>query len=101
METVSVRNAAELGGVVRAARLEAGLSQVDLAAEARVGRQWLVEFEAGDKLSAPFDMVMRVLQALDLEVMLDPTVPRRVAPPSVERPSASEILARYTARESR
>ena len=98
METVSVRNAAELGGVVRAARLEAGLSQVDLAAEARVGRQWLVEFEAGDKLSAPFDMVMRLLQALELEVTLDPTVARR-APARWDGPSATEVLVRYTTRD--
>ncbi|MFT4217470.1 MAG: helix-turn-helix domain-containing protein [Micropruina sp.] len=97
METVSVRNAAELGAAVRAARLQAGLSQVDLAAEARIGRQWLVEFEAGGKLSAPFNMVMRVLQALELEVVLDPTITRRSADRPDERPAATEILARYTA----
>lgn len=99
METVTVRDAVELGAAVRAARLRAGLSQVELAAEAQVGRQWLVEFEAGDKLSAPFDMVLRVLRVLELEVLIDPTVVRRAATTTAGRPTASEVLDRYTAPE--
>jgi hypothetical protein len=96
MATIMVRDAAELGTVVRDARLLAGISQTELAADARVGRQWLVGFEARDKLSAPFDIVMRVLRVLELEVTLDPSVPARPVrrgQPFV--PKASEVLARY------
>lgn len=80
---------------MRDARTRLGMSQVELAAEARVGRQWLVEFEAGDKLSAPFDMVMRLLVALGLDVTFDSTVPVRARRPESFTPKASEILARY------
>lgn len=101
MATSSVRDAAQLGAAVREARVRAGLSQSELAADANVGRQWLVAFEAGDKLSAPFDMVMRVLRVLALEVTLDVSVPTR---PRVEghpfMPTASEVLARYQRSES-
>ena len=96
MATTRVRDAAELGTVVRDARLLAGISQTELAADAQVGRQWLVAFEAGDKLSAPFDMVMRVLRVLELEVTLDPSTPKRPdrqGQPFV--PKASDVLARY------
>lgn len=81
--------------------MAAGMSQTELAAEANVGRQWLVEFEAGDKLSAPFDMVMRLLRVLQLDVTLDPTVPRRAPAPTdrgAPAPTASEILSRYDAK---
>ena len=74
----------------------AGISQTELATDAKVGRQWLVAFEAGNKLSAPFDMVMRVLQMLGLEVVLNPSVPTRPGrrgQPFV--PTASEALASY------
>lgn len=89
-----MRDAAELGSAIRDGRAEAGLTQAELAAEAGVGRQWLVELEAGDKASAPFDMVMRVLRALTLEVTLDPVVPSR-APRTTDRgkaPTASDIV---------
>lgn len=102
MATVSVRDATELGAAVRDARLQADISQVDLAADSSVGRQWLVEFEAGSKVSAPFDMVMRVLSVLELRVILDPLVPPPV-PRSAQRrvPAASEVLARYSKPGSR
>ncbi len=80
---------------MRDARTRLGMSQVELAAEARVGRQWLVEFEAGDKLSAPFDMVMRLLVALGLDVTFDSTVPVRTRRAGSLTPKASEILASY------
>jgi transcriptional regulator with XRE-family HTH domain len=92
-----VEDAAELGAAVRNARIEQELSQVELAEDARVGRQWLVGFEAGDKASAPFDMVMRVLRALNLEVVLDPRTPTRRYPDLVfPPPTASEVLVRFS-----
>jgi len=96
MATITVRDAAQLGSAVREARVRAGMSQTELAADSSVGRQWLVAFEAGDKASAPFDMVMRVLQVLDLNVTLDSSVITR--PPRSSRRTvvrASDILARY------
>lgn len=96
MATIAVKDAGQLGQAVRKARVEAGMSQTELAGDARVGRQWLVAFEAGDKPSAPFDMVMRLLRVLDLEATLDPSLPMRPArqgQPFV--PKATEVLARY------
>lgn len=88
---------AELGAAVRQARADQGLSQAELAADAHVGRQWLVGLEAGDKLSAPLDMVLRVLRELGLTVTLDPTLS---TPPDDDRPviTATQILQRYGGR---
>lgn len=96
MATTSARDATQLGAAVREARIRAGLSQSELAADANVGRQWLVGFEAGDKLSAPFDMVMRVLRTLALEVTLDVSVPKRSrAQGHGFSPTATEVVARH------
>ncbi len=92
---MAVRDASELGAAVRDARVLAGISQAELAADARVGRQWLVAFESGDKLSAPFDMVMRVLRVLGLDVTLDPSIPARPGRGRPFVPKATEVLARY------
>lgn len=83
---VVVRAPREMADAVRSARLAAGLSQAELAAEAHVGRQWLVGFEAGDKASAPLNMVWRLLTALDLTVVLVPTpvAPPRSTPPAID-----------------
>lgn len=74
----TAESAYELGKAIRAGREARGLTQGQLAAQAEVGRQWLVGFELGDKRSAPLDMVLRLLTVLDLEVTL---VPRRPRPP--------------------
>jgi len=96
MTTATVRTATELGSAVRQARAESGISQTQLATMAHVGRQWLVAFEAGDKGSAPLDMVFRVLQVLKLDVTLESAIepgPARSRPRQL--PRASDILARY------
>jgi predicted transcriptional regulator len=83
---------------MRQARLDLGLSQGELAMDAKVGRQWLVGLEAGDKVSAPLDMVLRVLAALGQSVTLDPMATLRPAS-RASAPvviTAEEILARYT-----
>jgi transcriptional regulator with XRE-family HTH domain len=91
----TVNGALALGQAVRAARVSQHLTQAELARDARVGRQWLVEFEVGDKPSAPLDMVLRLLRELGLAVTLDPARPAQPAPP---RPiiRADDVLARYT-----
>ncbi|MDR2252244.1 MAG: helix-turn-helix transcriptional regulator [Bifidobacteriaceae bacterium] len=95
--TTTVGGVRELGAAVRRSRLAQGLSQADLAPDARVGRQWLVGFEAGDKASAPLDMVWRLLAELDLSVTLKPpptpaTGGRGQPPPIIQ---ASDIIARH------
>ncbi|MDR0959266.1 MAG: helix-turn-helix domain-containing protein [Propionibacteriaceae bacterium] len=91
-----VRTPRELGDLVRQARLEAGLTQAELAEDAQVGRQWLVGFEAGAKASAPLAMIWRLLDVLDLQVTLAPPLPPRSSEEGSRRIiSASEVLARY------
>ncbi|MCL2422711.1 MAG: helix-turn-helix domain-containing protein [Micrococcales bacterium] len=68
METVVVRTVHTMGSVVRAARVEVGMTQVELARRAGVGRTWLSQFEDGQKTSAPMDMVFRLLAVLGLPV---------------------------------
>lgn len=60
-----VRTMAELGALMRAARENAGLSQVELARRAGVSREWLIKVEAG-RTSAEMPRVMDVLAALGL-----------------------------------
>lgn len=60
----------DIGPALREARLADGLSQAALAELAHVGRQWLNSFEMGEKVSAPLDMVMRVIAVLDAPVLL-------------------------------
>ena len=68
METVVVRTPHTIGSAVRQARLAAGLTQTELARQAKVGRTWLSQFEDGQKTSAPMDMVFRLLAVLELGV---------------------------------
>ncbi len=51
------------------------MTQQDLASVADVGRQWLNAFEAGQKGSAPLDMVLRVIAALGVSVTLAQPAP--------------------------
>ncbi len=45
------------------------MSQADLAAHADVSRKWVYEFEAG-KPSAELGLILRVLEALGLELAI-------------------------------
>lgn len=75
MATIEVFRADDLGPALREARITEDLTQQGLASIAGVGRQWLNAFEAGQKGSAPLDMVMRVITALGVSVMLSPRAP--------------------------
>jgi HTH-type transcriptional regulator/antitoxin HipB len=55
----------DLAAAARGRRLGLGLTQAELAARARVSRQWLNEFEAG-KPTAELGLVIRLLDALGL-----------------------------------
>lgn len=68
--TMEVSRPDDLGPALREIRLVDGMTQAALAELAHVGRQWLNAFEMGGKGSAPLDMVMRVIAALDVAVVL-------------------------------
>ncbi|HEY9563647.1 MAG TPA: helix-turn-helix domain-containing protein [Nocardioides sp.] len=68
--TIEVSRPDDIGPALREERLAEGLTQAALAELANVGRQWLNSFEMGEKVSAPLDMVMRVIAALDVAVVL-------------------------------
>ncbi|MEE9414844.1 MAG: helix-turn-helix domain-containing protein [Acidimicrobiales bacterium] len=59
------------GSAVRRARKDQGLSQVELAALAGVGRPWLSELETG-KRTVELGRALSVLSALDLAVTFIP-----------------------------
>lgn len=73
---VAVDRPDDLGPALREVRVADGMTQSALAQLADVGRQWLNAFELGEKSSAPLDMVMRIVDALDVSVTLT-----RPAPP--------------------
>jgi HTH-type transcriptional regulator/antitoxin HipB len=60
----------DLAATARGRRQSLRLSQADLAARARVSRQWISEFEAG-KPTAELGLVIRLLDALGLRLSLD------------------------------
>lgn len=63
--------ARDLGVVVRGRRIDLGMSQTALAARAGVSRRWLSAFESG-KGSVELGMVLRTLDALGLELRVEP-----------------------------
>ncbi|MFD3506630.1 helix-turn-helix domain-containing protein [Nocardia sp. NPDC058666] len=77
MATIEVSRPDDLGPALREARIAEDVTQQALASMAGVGRQWLNAFEAGQKSSAPLDMVMRVISTLGVSVKLSgrPTTP--------------------------
>ena len=68
-----IQTSRAFGSAVRRARKDRGLSQVELAARARVGRPWLSELETG-KRTAELGRALSVLNALDLAVTFVPAL---------------------------
>ncbi len=66
---IHVNSIRDLAGAARGRRLDLGLSQTDLAARARVSRQWISEFESG-KPTAELGLVLRLVDALGLRLSL-------------------------------
>jgi HTH-type transcriptional regulator/antitoxin HipB len=66
-----VRTADELREVVRARRRELGLSQEELADVIGAHRAFVSQFERG-RTAARFDLVLKLLHALGLDVDLKP-----------------------------
>ncbi|ACZ31896.1 transcriptional regulator, XRE family [Xylanimonas cellulosilytica DSM 15894] len=62
---MQVRTMADVGALLREAREDAGLTQVELARRARVSREWLIKVESG-RTSAELPRILAVLAELDL-----------------------------------
>jgi transcriptional regulator with XRE-family HTH domain len=71
MPSVKVRTVVQLGAAVRQSRLDAGLTQAELAGRAGVSRRWLGMLENGQNRGAEFTKVARLLASLgrQLEVV--------------------------------
>lgn len=80
MDVTSLR---DLAAIARGRRRDLGLSQAELAARARVSRQWVSTFESA-KATAEIGLVIRLLDALDLRLAVAeagaPVAPRGAAP---------------------
>lgn len=64
-----VRTPLDFGLMIRQARRSRGMTQQQLARAAAVGRQWVVEIEAG-KPRAELGRVLQTLAALDLSLSM-------------------------------
>ncbi|MBC7303141.1 MAG: helix-turn-helix domain-containing protein [Nocardia sp.] len=84
MATIEVFRADDLGPALREVRIAEDMTQQALASIAGVGRQWLNAFEAGQKGSAPLNMVMRVVSALGVTVTLSRRAPTPAFPDDEE-----------------
>jgi transcriptional regulator with XRE-family HTH domain len=62
----------EFGAALRQARLDAGLTQAELAARARVSRRWLGLLENGGRPGAELSKALAVVSALNLALSLEP-----------------------------
>ncbi len=60
--------AADWGNIVRDRRLALGISQAALAEKIGMSRQWVVRFEKGSAAVATIDHIVRIADALDLEI---------------------------------
>ncbi|MEP7765532.1 helix-turn-helix domain-containing protein [Sanguibacter sp. 25GB23B1] len=67
---VTVTNAPELGAQLRAARREAGLTQAQVAASAKVSRAFVIDLEQGKRPGAELSRVLAVARALHLSFAL-------------------------------
>lgn len=66
---MQIKTAADIGRMVREARLQVGLSQKALAAQAATTQPWISEMENG-KETAEIGMVLRILSHLGLTLDL-------------------------------
>ncbi|MCQ8105978.1 helix-turn-helix transcriptional regulator [Methylomonas sp. SURF-2] len=67
---INIQSTQQLGQALRTARKQLGLTQSELALAAGVGVRFIVDLEAG-KPTVRLETVMRVIEALGGQVMLD------------------------------
>ena len=68
---VGVRSLSRLGWAVRAARIDAGMSQADLAEAAHVSRELISRIESGRR-GVRFETLVALLSSLDYELAFLP-----------------------------
>jgi len=68
---MKINSAIDLAAAIRGRRLDLGLSQADLAARASVSRVSIATVEGG-KRSVNFGMILRLLDALNLDMDISP-----------------------------
>ncbi|WP_415878096.1 helix-turn-helix transcriptional regulator [Methylomonas sp. TEB] len=67
---INIQSTQQLGQALRTARKQLGLTQSEMALTAGVGVRFIVDLEAG-KPTVRLETVMRVIEALGGQVMLD------------------------------
>ena len=72
-----VRNAKDLGSLVRARRKEKGLTQPELAALAGTSLRFITELERGLRTAASISKVLTVCSRLALDVTVSPREQQR------------------------
>ena len=70
-DSVRVSSALDLAAAIKGRRKDLGMTQVALAKQADVARSWLVAVEGG-KISVEFGLILKVLDALNLEIDVSP-----------------------------
>jgi HTH-type transcriptional regulator/antitoxin HipB len=85
-----VRTPRDLGALIRDRRTRLGLDQQTLAGRVGVSRKWLIEVERG-KAGAEVGLVLRTLDALGLEIQIEPAAP---ADANARTPDIDQIVER-------
>ncbi len=67
---INIQSTQQLGQALRSARKQLGLTQSELALAAGVGVRFIVDLEAG-KTTVRLETMMRVIEALGGQIMLD------------------------------
>jgi HTH-type transcriptional regulator / antitoxin HipB len=83
-----VRTPRDVGALIRDQRKRLGLDQQALATRAGVSRKWLMEVERG-KARAELGLVLRTLDALGMEIQIEPPAPDR---PNARSPDIDQIV---------
>jgi y4mF family transcriptional regulator len=71
-----IRTPADLGAIIRDRRKQLKLDQAALAERIGVSRQWVIQIEHG-RLRAELGLVLRALDALDIQLDASPGGPHR------------------------
>lgn len=85
-----IKTPADIGALIKDARLKAGLSQGDFASMLNTTQGWVSEIENG-KPTAEIGMVLRAINALGLRLDTRPATPPSARP---VRPGITAVLQR-------
>jgi putative transcriptional regulator len=80
---VTVSSVRDLAVAIKAARLAAGLTQLALAERVGVGRVAINRIESG-AVTPSFNLILRLADALDLELSLEPRADREPSPTAID-----------------